>query len=159
MPWFTSRAFAFAGLPSAVRADLESERLLTVHERVPVRQRFSGSIPGRRDALGVSRHRGIVVCTGLRLYAAVPSMPRLTEPAIDVPWRADAHGPAHVTIDDAGLTLAIDLPHVDQRFHGELSMTFRIPLLEADLAVLPARSLSFAVTPAYVSHALGVRAK
>jgi hypothetical protein len=40
-----------------------------------------------------------------------------------------------------------------------LALDFKTPLTDDVLAVLPARSLAFDVTPEYVFHMLGVRVK
>ena len=147
------------GLPSALRARFEPEGILFVAERVGVRQRFSGSVPGRHDALAVSRHKGLVIATGTRLYAMVPTMPRLHGPAIDVPWTTDGTGPATVTLDAAGVSMHTALARVDPRFSGETTTSWRFALAEDVLAGLPARRLSFEVSPDYVFASLGVRAK
>jgi hypothetical protein len=83
----------------------------------------------------------------------------LTGPAIDQPWDAAPHGPAKVTVSEEGVMLTIDLKRVDPRFTGELSENFKVALDADVLAALPTRSLAFAVTPEYVFHHLGVRAR
>lgn len=155
---FFERFRGVGGLPPALRARFEPEGIVFVAERVGVRQRFSGSIPGRHDGLAVSRHKGLLVGTRTRLYAAVPTMPRLDGPAIDQPWLGTS-GPAKVTIDAAGVTLHIALKRVDPRFSGETTTTWKHPFTDDELAALPARTLSFDVSPAFVFASLGVRAK
>jgi hypothetical protein len=147
------------GLPPAMRAQFEPEGILFVAERVGVRQRFSGSVPGRHDALGVSRHKGLVIATRERLYAMVPTMPRLHGPAIDQPWSTDATGPATATLDAAGVSLHITLKRVDPRFSGDVTTSWKFALDEAVLATLPTRRLSFDVSPDYVFSSLGVRVR
>jgi hypothetical protein len=146
-------------LPPAVRAQLEPERIIVVAERVRVRQRFSGSIPGRRDAASRTRHLGVLAVTGERLYALVPSAPRLAGPLIDHRWDAPQQGAATVALTGAGVQLDIAIAQVDPRFHGELSMTFAVELADDVLARLPARSMAFEVPSATVFHLLGVRAR
>ncbi|MBV8929545.1 MAG: hypothetical protein JO152_10520 [Mycobacteriaceae bacterium] len=104
-----------------------------VHRRVS--QRFSGAVPGRRDALG------------------------LNTPAIDRRWDAPQDGPARVAVSETGVELDIDLAHVDDRFHGRLQLRYKARLTEEELVQIPARTLAFGVSPEYVFHTLGVRAK
>lgn len=146
------------GLPPAMRARFEPEGILLVAERVAVRQRFSGSVPGRHDALSVSRHRGLVVATRSRLYALVPTMPRLKVPSIDQPWTSVA-GSATATLAAEGLSLHIALGDVDSRFSGDITTSWRVAVDEAVLAGLPARRLSFDVSSDYVFSSLGVRVR
>jgi hypothetical protein len=146
-------------LPAPLRAQLEPEGIIHVAERVRVRQQFSGSIPGMVSGWGVNRRLGLMVLTRERLFALLPSMPRLKGPAIDAWWDAEQHGPATVAISEAGVRLDVDVKRVDPRFHGELALDFKTPLTDDVLAALPARSLAFGVTPEYVFHMLGVRVK
>ncbi|HZQ33369.1 MAG TPA: hypothetical protein VFB19_16770 [Mycobacterium sp.] len=157
---FFSRLFRVGTLPEPLRAQLEPEGIIHVAEKVRVRERFSGGVPGRHDALGVNRHIGLVVFTRQRLYALLPSLQMLKQPAIDQRWDAPHDGPARVEISDSGVKLEIvGLQQVDPRFHGDLSLDFRTSLPDETLAALPSRSLAFAVSPEYVFHMLGVRAK
>ena len=71
-------------LPKPLRAQLEPEGIIFVAEKVGVRQRFSGSVPGRHDAAGANRHIGLVVFTRQRLYALLPT-PATAQPAGDRP--------------------------------------------------------------------------
>jgi hypothetical protein len=152
--------FTRAGrLPAPMRAHLEPEGIIRVAERVRVRQQFSGSIPGMVSGWGVNRHLGLVVFTGERLLALLPSIPRLKGPAIDARWDAQQGGPATVAISEAGVRMDVDVKRVDPRFHGELALEFKTPLTDDLLTELPARSLAFDVTPEYVFHMLGVRVK
>jgi hypothetical protein len=81
------------------------------------------------------------------------------QPAIDQGWDDVQRGPAKVEITESGVTLTIDLKRVDPRFHGEMSETFKTELCADVLAALPNRSLAFEVSPDYVLHSLGVRAR
>ena len=146
-------------LPAPLRAQLEPEAIIRVAERVRVRQQFSGSIPGMVSGWGVNRHLGLMVLTRERLFALLPSIPRLKGPAIDAWWDAEHHGPATVAVSEAGVRLDVDVKRVDPRFHGDLALDFKTPLTDDVLAALPARSLAFDVTPEYVFHMLGVRVK
>ena len=55
--------------------------------------------------------------------------------------------------------LTIDLPHVDPRFDGDLSLHFPMTLPNDAVAALPSRSLAFPVSAEYVFHMLSVRAR
>jgi hypothetical protein len=142
-----------------MRERFEPEGILFVAERVGVRQRFSGAVPGRRDALGVSRHKGLVIATRSRLYAAIPTLARLPETPVDRPWSTETHGPATVTVDESGVHMHIALKRVDPRFSGDLDTTWKCPIAADVLASLPSRRLSFDVSPAYVFCSLGVRVR
>jgi hypothetical protein len=146
-------------LPAPLRAKLEPEGIIAVAERVRVRQRFSGSVPGMVSSWGANRHMGLVVLTQARVYALLPSVPRLKSPAVDARWDAPDEGPAKVTISDAGLQMDLAVNRVDPRFHGHLSLDFRTPVSDDVLAALPKRSLEFGVSPEYVFHMLGVRVR
>jgi hypothetical protein len=159
MPSFL-RVFTRAGrLPAAMREQLEPEGIIEVAERVRVRQRFSGSIPGMASGWGANRQIGLLVFTRERLYALIPSVPRLKGPAIDVRWDATQEGPAKVAISESGVRLELAVNRVDPRFHGDLTLEFKTELTEDVLAALPRRSLAFGVPPEYVFHMLGVRVK
>jgi hypothetical protein len=159
VPSFFRRLFAVGRLPEPQRAQLEPEGILHVGEKVKVRKRFSGSVPGRHDALGVSRQTGLVVFTRQRVFALLPGTPRLKQPAIDQRWDAAQDGSATVAISETGVRMDIDLKRVDPRFHGDLSVEFRMSLPQEVLAALPSRSLAFPVSAEYVFHMLGVRAR
>lgn len=159
MPWIFSKFPRVGSLPAALRTEFEAEGIIVVAERVRVRQRFSGSVPGRFDALGINRQTGLLVCTHRRLYASIPSLARLAGPAIDQPWDAERHGPARVAITESGVLLTIDLKRVDPRFNGEFSEDFKTDLAPEVLEALPTRSLAFPVAPEYVFHSLGVRVR
>src|ERR1700710_1559893 len=116
MPSFFSRFVRIGRLPPPLREELEPEGIIHVAERVRVRQRFSGSIPGTASALGVNRQIGLAVFTRVRLYALLPGIPRLNGPAIDQHWDAEQNGPAKVTISGSGVLLDLDLRRVDSRF-------------------------------------------
>ncbi len=153
------RVFTRPGrLPAPLRAQLQPQGIVHVVERVHVRQRFSGSIPGMVSGWGANRHLGLVVFTRERLLALIPSIPRLKGPAIDARWDAQ-QGAAKVAISGSGVRLDLDVSRVDPRFHGDLALEFRMELADDVLAALPARSLAFDVTPEYVFHMLGVRVK
>lgn len=151
--------FGWSRVPEQLRAELESEGVLYLAEKVGVSQRFSGSIPGLFSSTGGTRGSGTLAITRARVYATFPTAARLGGPAIDQRWDAAGDGPATVTISDAGVLLEIDIANVDPRFRGQLSLRYRAPLTDDVLAQLPAHTLRFSVSPEYVFHLLGVRAK
>ncbi|RDH78015.1 hypothetical protein DVS77_14375 [Mycolicibacterium moriokaense] len=152
--------FTRAGrLPPPLRTQLDQEGIVAVAERVRVRQRFSGSVPGMFSSWGANRHIGLLVFTRKRLRALVPSMPRLDGPAIDVCWDDSQDGPARVAISESGVRLTLDVNKVDPRFRGDLMLDFTTALSSDVLAALPTRSLAFDVTPAWVFRVLGVRVR
>jgi hypothetical protein len=156
---FFTESVGVGGLPPALRAQFEPEGIIAVAEKLGVRQRFSGPVPGRFAALSIQRHKGLVVITHQRLYTLVPTLARLKQPAIDQPWDSPGDGPAKATLDGTGVVLTVDLKRVDPRFSGELSTTWKIEFGEDVLAALPARSLRFSVSPEYVFSSLGVSAR
>lgn len=125
MPSFFSRFVRLGRLPQPLREQLEPEGILHVAERVHVTQRFSGSAPGVHSAWSANRNIGLVAFTRARLYALLPTIPRLGGPAIDVRWDAAQDGPAKVAISDSGMHLDIDVGHVDARFHGRFRSSSR----------------------------------
>jgi hypothetical protein len=157
MPSFLSRFVRVGRLPAPLREQLEPEGILHVAERVHVTQRFSGSAPGVHSAVSVNRQIAVVVFTRARLYALLPTIPRLGGPVIDQRWDCEKHGPVQVAISDSGVQMDIDVSHVDARFHGHLSLHFKTTIPEDVLAALPSRSMAFAVSSEYVFHMLGVR--
>ena len=66
---------------------------------------------------------------------------------------------AKVTISEAGVQLDLDVGRVDPRFQGHLTLHYKRALPDDVLAQIPGRSLAFSVSPDYVFHILGVRAK
>ncbi len=159
MPSFFSRFVRIGRLPEPLRATLEPEGIIHVAERVRVRQRFSGSAPGVHSSLSVNRQIGLVVFTRERLYALLPTVPRLKGPAIDRRWDDPRDGPAKVAVSDAGVQLDLALNHVDPRFRGDLSLRYKMNPPDDVLAALPSRSLAFGVSAAYGFHLLGVRVR
>jgi hypothetical protein len=159
MPSLCRRFVRPGQLPQPLRRQLEPEGILHVAERVRVTQRFSGSAPGVHSASSVNRHLGLVVFTRDRLYALLPTIPRLGGPAIDQRWDAADDGPAKVVISESGLEMDLDVGQVDARFRGRLSLHFKTSIPDDVLGVLPSRSLSFSVTAEYVFHMLGVRVR
>jgi hypothetical protein len=159
MPSFFSRFVRIGRLPQPLRLQLEPEGIIHVAERVRVSQRFSGSAPGLYSSVSVNRHIGLVVFTRERLYALLPGIPRLGGPLIDRRWDASNDGPAKVEISDTGVHIDIDIGEVDARFRGRLSLHFKMVIPDDVLATLPTQSLSFAATPEYVFHLLGLRVR
>ena len=159
MPSFFSRFVRIGRLPEPLRAQLAPEGIVHVAERIHVAQRFSGSAPGVHSSLSVNRQIGLAVFTRERLYALLPTVPRLKGPAIDRRWDDPKDGPANVAVSDAGVQLDLELNRVDPRFRGHLSLQYKTTLPDDVLAALPSRSLAFGVSPDYVFHLLGVRVR
>jgi hypothetical protein len=153
------KLFNIKTVPDELQAQFESEGLIYQLDKVGVSQRFSGSVPGLFSGETGTRGAGMLAITRQRVYATLPSAPRLKVPAIDQRWDATQSGPAKVTLSEEGVKVDIAVSHVDPRFHGELTLRYKKPLTDEVLAQLPARSLAFDVSPEYVFHLLGVRAK
>jgi hypothetical protein len=153
------KLFKISRFPDALRTQFEAEGLVYLAEKVSVRQRFSGSVPGLFSASGGSRGQGTLALTGQRIYATYRSAARLKGPVIDARWNASDGGAAKASVSQDGVQLDLEVHQVDPRFHGQLSVRFKAVLSDAVLAALPATSLSFDVTPEYVFHILGVRVK
>jgi hypothetical protein len=156
-----SKIFTVNGnrVPEELRTQLESEGVIFLSGKVGVSQHFSGSVPGLFSSTSRNRSSGTLAITRQRVYALLPYAPRLKQPAVDQRWDAEQQGPAKVTISESGVEVSIDIKRVDPRFQGSLTLLYRQELTEEQLAQLPARSLAFSVTPDYVFHILGVRAK
>ena len=152
------KLFGHGRVPEQLRAQFDAEGLIYLAEKVGVTQKFSGSVPGLFSAASRNRGFGQLAVTRQRLYATYPSAPRLGGPLIDQKWDAQ-EGPVKVTLSESGMQLDIEIGRVDPRFHGHLSLLYRQPLDDDILQQLPARSLRFSVSPEYVLHLLGVRAK
>jgi hypothetical protein len=120
MPTFFSRFVRIGRLPEPLRAQLAPEGIVHVAERIHVTQRFSGSAPGVHSSLSVNRQMGLAVFTRERLYALLPTVPRLKGPAIDRRWDDPRDGPVCVEISGSGVQMNIDIGHVDLRFRGDL---------------------------------------
>ena len=159
MPSLYSLLTKTGRLPAPMRTQLEPEGIIHVAERVRVRQRFSGSVPGVVSSWGANRHIGLLVLTRERLLALLPSIPRLNGPAIDVRWDAPQEGPAKVALSESGVRMDLEVNRVDPRFHGELTLEFITELSGDVLAALPRRSLAYGVPAEYVFHMLGVRVR
>jgi hypothetical protein len=156
MPSFFSRFLRIGRLPEPLRAQLAPEGIVHVAERVRVTQRFSGSAPGVHSSLSINRQIALVVFTRQRLYALLPTVPRLKGPAIDRRWNDPKDGPARVEVSGAGMRLELQLHRVDPRFRGDLSLQYKMNVPDDVLEALPSRSLAFGVSPDYVFHLLGV---
>src|SRR5262249_13882542 len=88
----------------------------------------------------VNRKTGLVVFTRERLYALLPTIPRLKVP---------------VALSYSGLQFDLEINRVDHRFRGHLSLKYKTSLPDDVLAALRSRSLAFGVTPDYMFHMLG----
>lgn len=156
MPVFLRKLFRIGGLPDEVRAELEAEGVLFCAEYLPVTRRFSGKIPGRRAKGNVTSYSGSLALTNRRVLGTLATVPKLSGRTIDQRWDATQQGAVTAELSTAGLSLDVDLPAVDPRFSGELSMHYKVAIPDDVLMRLPVRSLAFDVPPEYVFRAVGV---
>jgi len=156
MPSFFSRFVRIGRLPEPLRAQLAPEGILHVAERVRVTQRFSARRAFRPERQPRDRVGGVHPQAPLRVAAHLPPLKR---PAIDRRWDDANDGPAKVAVSAAGMQFDLDVNHVDYRFRGHLSLTYKMGLPDDVLVALPSRSLAFGVSPDYVFHMLGVRVR
>ena len=154
---FWRKLFTVSRFPEELRAQLESEGLVYLAEKVSVRQRFSGSVPGLFAAGSVNRGQGTLALTHRRIYATYRHAARLKGPVIDARW--DDAGPAQVSVSKDGVQMDLDVQRIDPRFKGHLTMRFKAVLTDEVLVQLPSNAVGFGVSPEYVFHILGVRAK
>jgi hypothetical protein len=156
MPSFFSRFVRIGRLPEPLRARLAPEGILHVAERVRVTQRFSARRAFRPERQTPDRVGGVHPRAPLRVAAHLPPLKR---PAIDRRWDDANDGPAKVAFSAAGMQFDLDVDHLDYRFRGHPSLTYKMGLPDDVLVALPSRSLAFGVSPDYVFHMLGVRVR
>ena len=157
MAGFFRKLFRLGVLPDALRTELEPEGLLAVFENVTVRYRFSGHVPGLVSALDMRAYSGSLVVTKVRLAGTLSVLPGSAGKAVDVPWTTGDDGAVHVTIDEAGVRVAIDLARVSpSEFTGTQSLDYRQPLSAELLAQLPKRNFGFDIPREYALRLAGV---
>lgn len=144
------------GLPADLRAEVDAEDVLFLAEYLAVTRRFSGKIPGRRASGNVASYAGSLVLTDQRVLATLSTVPKIAGRTIDHRWDQAQSGAVTAELSATGLTLDVDLPAVDRRFSGELSMHYKVAIPDDVLARLPRRTLAFDVPPEYVFRAIGV---
>ncbi|SEH51237.1 hypothetical protein SAMN04489835_0773 [Mycolicibacterium rutilum] len=156
MAVFLRKLFRIGGLPDDLRAEVEAEGVLFLGEYLAVTRRFSGKIPGRRAKGNVTSYSGTLALTNQRVLGTLSTVPKLAGRTIDRRWDATQQGAVTAEFSATGLTLDVDLPAVDSRFSGELSMHYKVAIPDDILMRLPRRSLAFDVPPEYVFRAVGV---
>ena len=158
MAGFFRRLFGLGVLPDALRAELESEGILAVFENVKVRYRFSGHVPGLIAALDVRAYSGSLVVTRVRLAGTLSVFPGpVAGRAVDVPWTTGDDGAVHLTINEAGVHIAIDLTRVSpSEFSGTQSLEYLQPFTPELLAQLPKTSFGFDIPREYALRLAGV---
>jgi hypothetical protein len=144
------------GLPDNMRAEVEAEGIIHLAEYVPVTRRFSGKIPGRIAKGNVASYVGSLVITNQRVLATLSSVPKLAGRAVDQRWDAPQVGTVTADLSETGLRINVDMPAVDPRCNGELSLHYKNQIPADVLMRLPRRSLAFDVPPEYVFRAVGV---
>ncbi|MGV0853015.1 hypothetical protein [Mycolicibacterium phlei] len=144
------------GLPADLRAEVDTEGVIFLAEYLAVTRRFSGKIPGRRASGNVASYAGSLVLTNQRVLATLSTVPKIAGRTIDHRWDEAQSGAVTAELSSTGLTLEVDLPAVDPRFSGELSMHYKVAIPDDVLARLPRRTLAFDAPPEYVFRAVGV---
>lgn len=156
MPVILRKLLRIGGLPTELRDQVEAEGVLYLAEYVPVTRKFSGRIPGKRANADVASYVGSLVFTNRRVLGTLSTVPKLAGRTIDQPWGAPESGTVTADINEAGLHLEVNIPEVDPRFEGQLSLQYKSPIEPEILARLPRRSLAFDVSSEYVFRAVGV---
>jgi hypothetical protein len=156
MAVFLRKLLRIGGLPDDMRAEVEAEGIIHLAEYVSVTRRFSGKIPGKRAKGSVASYVGSLVLTNQRVLATLSSVPKLAGRTVDQRWDAPQSGTVTAELSESGLHLNVNMPAVDPRFSGQLSLHYKEPIPADVLMRLPRRSLAFDVPPEYVFRAVGV---
>lgn len=156
MAVFLRRMFRIGSLPSALRAEVESEGVLILAEYVAVTRRFRGTVPGLRSGGSIASYVGSLVVTNERVLATLSSVPKLAGRTIDLRFDAPQTGAVKAELSETGLTLDVDVAAVDPRCSGELSLHYKEDIPPDLLAQLPRTSLAFDAPPEFVFRAVGV---
>ncbi len=147
---FLYRVFGAGKMPADVRAEIAAERVLFQTEGIRAVQTFSGHVPGLRSSGEKQFHLGAFAATDRRVLATIGKVK-----VVDVPYDAQADGPATLTLDGDGLHIVWDLDRVHPACGGTLKLDFKEAIPDAELAQLPVKQLSFAVDPAKVVRFTG----
>ena len=157
MAGFFRKLFRLGVLPDAVRAQLAPEGILAVFENIPVSYRFSGHVPGLISAGEVRAYSGALVVTSARLAGTLSVLPGSAGRAIDVPWNTGDDGAVHLTIDETGVHIAIELARVSpSEFSGTQTLSYRQPLDAEVLAKIPKKCFGFDIPREYALRLAGV---
>ncbi len=156
MAVFLRKLLRIGGLPSEMRAELESEEIIYLAEYTPVTRRFSGKIPGKRAKGDVASYVGSLVLTNQRVLGTLSTVPKLAGRTIDQRWDTQQAGTVTADLSASGLHLEVDINAVDPRCEGQLSLQYKTAIPADILGRLPRQSLAFDVPPEYVFRAVGV---
>lgn len=153
------KLFGIGKLPDDIRAAIESEGALHIYDGVPAHFAFSGRVPGLVVAGTNTRtYSGAIALSRRRVVGTLSVLPKLAGKVLDVSWEVPSKGPAEVTIDAHGLTVAIDIGRVDPEWKGHLSLHYDLKLSPEELAEIPRRAFAFEVPHEYVLKLVGVPA-
>jgi hypothetical protein len=151
------KLFGIGKLPDEMRAEVEKEGVLHVHEGVPVAYEFSGKLPGLVvRGTNTRSYSGALALTKRRLLATLSVVPKLAGRAIDHEWGATEKGPLKVTIDGRGVLVKVDLGDVDASWSGHLSLHYELTFSPEELRELPATAFSWSVPHEWVLKLAGV---
>jgi hypothetical protein len=144
------RLFGAGKMPAAIRAEFAGERVLFEAEGIRAVQSFSGHVPGLTSSGDKRLHLGAFTITDRRVVGVTGGRKN-----VDVPYDAQADGPATLTIEADGLHVVWDLDRVHPSCRGTLKLHFRETIAEADLAGFPVKMITFEVDPAKVVRFTG----
>ena len=150
MPGLFFRLFGAGKMPGAIRDEIGGEQILHQAQGIRVVMRRSGHVPGSVVTGGVNAGLGSFAVTDRRVIGS-----RGRAKWVDVPFDAPSDGPVTLILDPSGMHVVFDLGRVHPSCHGEMRLDFRDEISEADLALFPARQLSFAVDPQKVVRLFG----
>lgn len=156
MAVFLRKLLRIGGLPEELRAEVETEGVIFLAEYIAVTRRFSGKIPGRRANANVTSYVGSLALTNQRVLGTLSTVPKLAGRTIDQRWDAAQSGTVTAMLSETGMQIDVDIPAIDSRFSGQLSMHYKVTIPEDVLVGLPRRTLSFDAPPEYVFRAVGV---
>lgn len=157
MAGFLRKLLRLGVVPDALRAQLEPEGIVAVFENIAVRYRFSGHVPGLVSALEVRAYSGSLVVTRTRLAGTLSVLPGSAGRAVDVPWTTGDDGAVHLSIDETGVHIAIDLARVSSpEFTGTQALEYRQPLSPEVLALIPKKTFGFDIPREYALRLAGV---
>jgi hypothetical protein len=144
-----------SNLPAALREQLEDEGLIFLAHNVGVSQHFGGHVPGGLSASDDSHYMGAFAFTTARIVATFPARDADLR-SIDCAWDTNT-GPATATITNKGLVIDIGLHGVDLACSGMMKLNYKRKIPDEVVQKLPTTTLRFAVEPAFIYRAAGVR--
>ena len=158
MAGFFRTLFRLGVAPDALRSELEPEGILAEFANLKVRSRFSGRVPGLVSVLAARSYSGALIVTKARIAGTLSVGPGpASGRAIDVPWTTGDDGAAHLTIDETGVRVQIDLARVSPgEFSGTQSLEYVQAFTPELLAQLPKTSFGFDIPREDVLRLAGV---